>query len=257
MHPVAKCTRSPCSIVEVFLHLLQQQKSCPSSLSHYCYSNVDVMCHVTRSCNVIRPHRTMWQDTTCICSSPDLFPLLRKLVLLVRVAQDQVPIRTYYLLLHLQLTFLECTHFTKVISSALSAISNILHSSGTQFVYLSLSYYCIHSSCMQTQSLRERGYANCNSTYLVKASALSGMRLAALKTAVRSCMDVQIEPSAILLHRSRVELHPLAHAQFASLRCVQRPGPKKGASDKNSQTGALEARAPASLISDRNGCIQS
>ena len=37
-----------------------------------------------------------------------------------------------------------------------------------------------------------------------------------------------------LLLGSRVELHPLAHAQSASLNCVQRLSPKKGASDKNS-----------------------
>ena len=33
------------------------------------------------------------------------------------------------------------------------------------------------------------------------------------------------------------QLHPLAHVQFASLNSVQRLSPKKGASDKNSQTG--------------------
>ena len=33
------------------------------------------------------------------------------------------------------------------------------------------------------------------------------------------------------------QLHPLAHAQFASLNFVQRPSTKKGASDKNSLPG--------------------
>ena len=94
----------------------------------------------------------------------------------------------YYLLLHLQkyLTFLECDNFTKGISSALSAISNILHSSGTQFVYRSLSYIVVANL-----GSWERGYVNCNSTYLVKTSTLSGMRLAASKTAARSWISRQ------------------------------------------------------------------
>ena len=75
----------------------------------------------------------------------------------------------------------------------------------------------------------ERGYANSNSTYLVKASTLSGMRLAASRSAVRSWI-----PSPV---GSRVELHPLAHAQFASWNSAQRLSPKKGASDKNSHPG--------------------
>ena len=56
------------------------------------------------------------------------------------------------------------------------------------------------------------------------------------KNAVQSWI-LQIEPSPSLLLGSRVELHPLAHAQSASLNCVQRLSPKKGASDKNSHPG--------------------
>ena len=48
---------------------------------------------------------------------------------------------------------------------------------------------------------------------------------------------LQIKPSPSLLQGSKVELHPLAHAQFASLHSVQRLSPKKGASDKNSHPG--------------------
>ena len=62
-------------------------------------------------------------------------------------------------------------------------LNGIAHSSGTQFVYR--SYYCIHIVVANLASW-ERGYVNCNSTYLVKASTLSGMRLAASKSAVRS-----------------------------------------------------------------------
>ena len=69
-----------------------------------------------------------------------------------------------------------------------------------------------------------------------KASTVSGMRLAASKTAVRSWILQIIEPSPSLLQGSRVEPNPLVHAQFASLNCVQRLSPKKGASDKNSHT---------------------
>ena len=58
------------------------------------------------------------------------------------------------------------------------------------------------------------------------------------KNAIQSWI-VQIEPSPTLLQGSRVELHPFAHAQFASLKCVQRLSPKKGASDKNSHTGTI------------------
>ena len=54
------------------------------------------------------------------------------------------------------------------------------------------------------------------------------------KSAVQSWI-LQIEPAPTLLQGSRVELHPFTHAQVASLNCVQRLRPKKGASDKNSQ----------------------
>ena len=48
----------------------------------------------------------------------------------------------------------------------------------------------------------EWGYANCNSTYLVKPSTLSGIRLAASKTAVRSWI-VKIQNRAISQFASR------------------------------------------------------
>ena len=34
------------------------------------------MRHVTKYCNVIVPHCTVWQDTACIRSSPDPLPSL-------------------------------------------------------------------------------------------------------------------------------------------------------------------------------------
>ena len=37
----------------------------------YCYSNSDIMHHVTKYCNMIGPHCTVWQDMACIHSSPD------------------------------------------------------------------------------------------------------------------------------------------------------------------------------------------
>ena len=40
------------------------------------------MHHVTKYCNVIEP---VWQDTACICSSPDPFPLLWKWAGLARL----------------------------------------------------------------------------------------------------------------------------------------------------------------------------
>ena len=58
------------------------------------------------------------------------------------------------------------------------------------------------------------------------------------KNAVQNWI-LQIEPSPSLLLGSRVELHPLAHAQSATSNCVQRLSPKKGASDKNSLTGMI------------------
>ena len=44
---------------------------------------------------------------------------------------------------------------------------------------------------------------------------------------------LQMEPFPSLLQGSKVELHPLTHAQFATFNFVQRLSPKKGASDKN------------------------
>ena len=109
--------------------------------------------------------------------------------------------------------------------------------------YLQYQTYCIlvdHHLIIIVANLGswERGYANCNSTYLVKASTLSGMRLAASKSGLRSWISQ--EPSPV---GSRVELHPLAHAQFASWNSAQRLSPKKGASDKNSLPGPAHAHA--------------
>ena len=72
----------------------------------------------------------------------------------------------------------------------------------------------------------ERGYENCNSTYLVKASTLSGMRLQ-LQKQLFEVGYPKLEPSPSLLLGSRVELHPLAHAQFASWNSAQRLSPKR------------------------------
>ena len=65
---------------------------------------------------------------------------------------------------------------------------------------------------------------------------MSGMCLTASTVTVLSSI-LQIEPSPNLLQGSKVELHPLTHAQFATFHSVQRLSPKKGASDKNSQAG--------------------
>ena len=54
---------------------------------------------------------------------------------------------------------------------------------------------------------------------------------------------LRIKPSPSLLQGSKVELHPLAHAQFPSLHSVQRESPKKGASDKNSCPGGQLVQA--------------
>ena len=66
------------------------------------------------------------------------------------------------------------------------------------------------------------------------ASTVSGVCLTASTVTVTSWM-LQIKPSPDLLQGSKVELHPLAHAQFAIFNSVQRLSPKKGASDKNSR----------------------
>ena len=68
-----------------------------------------------------------------------------------------------------------------------------------------------------------------------RASTVSGVCLTASTVTVTSRM-LQIKPSPGLLQGSKVELHPLAHAQFATFNSVQRLSPKKGASDKNSRT---------------------
>ena len=38
-------------------------------------TNIDEVHHVTKYCNVIGPHCTVWQDMACIRSSPDPFLL--------------------------------------------------------------------------------------------------------------------------------------------------------------------------------------
>ena len=63
-----------------------------------------------------------------------------------------------------------------------------------------------------------------------RASTVSGVCLTASTVTVTSWM-LQIKPSPSLLQGSKVELHPLAHAQFATFNSVQRLSPKKGASD--------------------------
>ena len=76
------------------------------------------------------------------------------------------------------LKFLECAHFIKDIFSALSCIL-VEHN---LYIHHHTTAYIVVANLASW----ERGYANCNSTYPVKASTLSGMRLAASKTAVRS-----------------------------------------------------------------------
>ena len=80
---------------------------------------------------------------------------------------------------HIIYQFICYCSYRKGILRTLSAISSILHQSGTQFVNLTT---CIHSSCIYANlDSWERGYANCNSTCLVKASTVSGMCQAASK----------------------------------------------------------------------------
>ena len=127
------------------------------------------------------------------------------------------------------------------ISSALSAIPNVLHSSGTQFVidhYHTTAYIV---GLVPNLASWERDYANCNSTYLVKASTLSGMRLQLQKQLFEVGYPNEQSPSLLL--GSRIELHPLAHAQFASWNSAQRLSPKKVASDKNSSPGLILSKA--------------
>ena len=54
---------------------LSSRKDVPALWRHfqnrYCYSNSDVMCHVTRYCNMIGLHHTVRRETACIRSSPD------------------------------------------------------------------------------------------------------------------------------------------------------------------------------------------
>ena len=59
-----------CSSGEDALALFRRFQDC------YCYSNSDVMRHVTKYCSVIVPHCTVRWDTACIRSSPDPFPSL-------------------------------------------------------------------------------------------------------------------------------------------------------------------------------------
>ena len=61
---------------------------CRCLQDRYCYSNSDVMCHVTRYCNVIGQHCTVWRDMACIRSSPVPLPfLLQKWVRLAGLDQ--------------------------------------------------------------------------------------------------------------------------------------------------------------------------
>ena len=78
----SKCFYGCCSSGKDVLVLFRCFQDC------YCYSNNDVMCHVTKYCNTIGPHCTVWRDKACIHSSPDHFPLLRKWVWLARLAHN-------------------------------------------------------------------------------------------------------------------------------------------------------------------------
>ena len=59
------CFYSSCSSRKDVLALFCCFQDC------YCYSNSDVIRHVTKYCSVIGPHCTVRRDTACICSSPD------------------------------------------------------------------------------------------------------------------------------------------------------------------------------------------
>ena len=62
-------------IAEVFYSSYSSSKDVLALFRHfqdrYCYSNSDVMCHMTKYCNVIGLHCTVRQDMACIHSSPD------------------------------------------------------------------------------------------------------------------------------------------------------------------------------------------
>ena len=123
LHPVwSKCFYISCSSRKAVL-----------ALSHYCYSNVDVMWYW----NVIRPHHTVWQDTTCICSSPDPSSFAKVGLacgssMRLGANQDVLSVRH----------FVECAHFIEGIFKCI--ICNIKHTvilySGTQFVIILLMH---------------------------------------------------------------------------------------------------------------------
>ena len=71
-----------------------------------------------------------------------------------------------------QLTFLECAHFTKSIVSALLRYQTycILVEHNLYIDHYHTTAYIVVANLASW----ERGYANCNSTYLAKASTLSG-----------------------------------------------------------------------------------
>ena len=61
----SKCFYGCCSSGKDVLALFRCFQDC------YYYSNNDVMCHVTKYCNMIGPHCTLRRDKACIRSSPD------------------------------------------------------------------------------------------------------------------------------------------------------------------------------------------
>ena len=61
----SKCFYGCCSSGKDVLALFRCFQDC------YYYSNNDVMCHVTKYCNMIGPHCTVRRDKACIRSSPD------------------------------------------------------------------------------------------------------------------------------------------------------------------------------------------
>ena len=66
----SKCFYSFCSSGKDALALFRRFQD------SYCYSNSDIIRHVTKYCNLIVPHCTVRRDTACIRCSPDPLPSL-------------------------------------------------------------------------------------------------------------------------------------------------------------------------------------
>ena len=202
MYPVAKCLCSTCSIVAEKLSWLSV-----AIFKNIIATQMVMQCHVTRYCNVIGPHYAVWQETTCIHTSPDPSLSCRSECGLRDQHATQVPTRTY-LLLHLQkyLTFCGVCTFHKGIIQA-----HYLQYQ-TYCILVEHNFYIYHNyhttAYIQLIQLYanlaswEWGYANCNSTYLVRyllSQACTQQLLrhvpGSFKTAVQSWMHIDSSPS--------------------------------------------------------------